>query len=377
MEIQGFTTTTQDLTTEKNLLPAIIPEFDLEAKKNEIMVRVQESPEVRSIVRQINVEDVNSIMTFGKNTAEEVSRFSDAILRSMQSTKVEDSGELLIQLNKIMDKFDIKDFEDKKPGFLEKIFTKAKNSVDALFQKYNSMGDEVDKVFVTLKKYEAEINVANKHLDDMFDKNTEYYEQLGQYIYAGQVVLAELKNNIIPTAQAKASQTADRLDQINVNNLLQVQEIMEQRIYDLQLAENVAVQSMPTIKAIEYGNYNLVRKINSAFVITMPIFKQCLVQAIMLKRQSVQAKAMSALDEKTNELLLRNAENTALQSKLVAKLATGSSVSIETLEKSWQTIVNGIEETKAIQEEMRQKRLDGTKRLEVLKQDFINRGIVR
>lgn len=377
MEIQGFTTTTQDLTTEKNLLPAIIPEFDLEAKKNEIMVRVQESPEVRSIVRQINVEDVNSIMTFGKNTAEEVSRFSDAILHSMQSTKVEDSGELLIQLNKIMDKFDIKDFEDKKPGFLEKIFTKAKNSVDALFQKYNSMGDEVDKVFVTLKKYEAEINVANKHLDDMFDKNTEYYEQLGQYIYAGQVVLAELKNNIIPTAQAKASQTADRLDQINVNNLLQVQEIMEQRIYDLQLAENVAVQSMPTIKAIEYGNYNLVRKINSAFVITMPIFKQCLVQAIMLKRQSVQAKAMSALDEKTNELLLRNAENTALQSKLVAKLATGSSVSIETLEKSWQTIVNGIEETKAIQEEMRQKRLDGTKRLEVLKQDFINRGIVR
>ncbi len=377
MEIQGFTTTTQDLTAEKNSLPAIIPEFDLEQKKNEIMAKVQESPEVRSIVRQINVEDVSSIMTFGKNTAEEVSRFSDAILHSMQSTKVEDSGELLIQLNKIMDKFDIKDFEDKKPGFLEKIFTKAKNSVDALFQKYNTMGDEVDKVFVTLKKYEAEINIANKHLDDMFDKNTEYYEQLGQYIYAGQVVLAELKNNIIPTAQAKASQTANKLDQINVNNLLQVQEIMEQRIYDLQLAENVAVQSMPTIKAIEYGNYNLVRKINSAFVITMPIFKQCLVQAIMLKRQSVQAKAMSALDEKTNELLLRNAENTALQSKLVAKLATGSSVSIETLEKSWQTIVNGIEETKAIQEEMRQKRLDGTKRLEVLKQDFINRGIVR
>ncbi|MCB8815822.1 toxic anion resistance protein [Desulfosporosinus shakirovi] len=374
MEIQGFTT---KLTEDKSLVPALIPEFDLEKKKNEVMAKVMESPEVRSIVRQIKIEDVNSIMTFGKNTAEEVSRFSDAILHSMQSTKVEDSGELLIQLNKIMEKFDIKDFEDKPPGFLEKIFSKAKNSVDALFKKYNSMGDEVDKVFVTLKKYEAEIGVANKQLEDMFNKNSDYYEQLGQYIYAGQVVLAELKNNIIPTAQAKADQTGERLDQIAVNNLVQVQEIMEQRIYDLQLAENVAVQSMPTIKAIEYGNYNLVRKINSAFVITMPIFKQCLVQAIMLKRQSVQAKAMSALDEKTNELLLRNAENTALQSKMVAKLATGSSVSIETLEKSWQTIVNGIEETKAIQEEMRQKRLDGTKRLEVLKQDFVNRGIVR
>lgn len=374
MEIQGFTTT---LTEDQSSVPVPIPEFDLEKKKSEVIAKVQQSPEVRSIVRQINLEDVGSIMSFGKSTAEEVSRFSDAILHSMQSTKVEDSGELLIQLNKIMDKFDIKDFEEKSQGFLGKIFSKAKNSVEALFQKYNTMGDEVDKVFVTLKKYEAEINVANKHLEDMFIKNTEYYEQLGQYIYAGQVVLAELKNNVIPNAQAKANQTSDRLDQMNVNNLLQVQEIMEQRLYDLQLAENVAVQSMPTIKSIEYGNYNLVRKINSAFVITMPIFKQCLVQAIMLKRQAVQAKAMSALDEKTNELLLRNAENTALQSKMVATLASGSAVSIETLEKSWQTIVKGIEETKAIQDEMRQKRLDGTKRLEVLKQDFVNRGIVR
>ena len=375
MDIQGFNTTSAEQNSGNSLVA--VPEFNLEEKKTEIMARVKESPEVRSIVRQINVNDVNSIMTFGKNTSEEVARFSDAILHSMQATKVEDSGELLIQLNKIMEKFDIKDFKDKDPGFFGKMFAKAKNSIEALFQKYHTMGDEVDKVFVALKKYEAEINTANKHLDDMFVKNVDYYEQLGQYVYAGQVALAELKKNIIPAAQAKADQTGDRVDQMNVNNLLQVQEMMEQRIYDLQLAENVAVQSMPTIKSIEYGNYNLVRKINSAFVITMPIFKQCLVQAIMLKRQSVQAKAISALDEKTNELLLRNAENTALQSKLTAKLASGSAVDIETLEKSWQTIVNGIEETKAIQNEMRQKREDGTRRLEVLKQDFINRGIIK
>lgn len=374
MEIQGFNT---KLTEDKSLVPQPVPEFDLEKQKNEVMTKVKDGPEVRSIVRQINIEDVGSIMTFGKNTAEEISRFSDAILQSMQTTKVEDSGELLLQLNKIMEKFDIKDFEEKQPGFFEKMFSKAKNTVEALFKKYNSMGDEVDKVFVTLKQYEAEINKANQNLDEMFKRNIVYYEQLGQYIYAGQVVLEELKTNILPAAQAKATQTGNQVDQVHVNNLLQVQEIMEQRIYDLQLAENVAVQSMPTIKAIEYGNYNLIRKINSAFVITLPIFKQCLVQAIMLKRQSVQAKAMSALDEKTNELLLRNAQNTALQSKMVAKLASGSSVNIETLEQSWQTIVKGIEETKAIQDEMRQKRQDGARRLEVLKQDFVNRGIIR
>ncbi len=376
MEIKGFTTTPSEAVVDSSV-PAPIPEFNVEEKKNEIMTKVKESPEVRSIVRQVNISDVNSIMSFGKNTAEAIAQFSDSILKSMQTTKVEDSGELLQQLNKIMEKFDIKDFQEKEKNFLSKLFSKAKDTVEALFQKYHSMGDEVDKVFVTLKQYEAEISTTNKSLDTMFQKNVEYYEQLGQYIYAGELVLEELKNNVIPAAQTKANETGNQVDQINVDNLLHVHEIMEQRIYDLRLAENIAVQSMPTIKSIEYGNYNLVRKINSAFVITMPIFKQCLIQAIMLKRQAVQAKAISALDEKTNELLLRNAENTALQSKLTAQLASGSSVSIETLEKSWQTIVKGIEETKAIQEENKQKRLDGTRRLEVLKQDFENRNIVR
>lgn len=376
MEIKGFNTAATE-TSSQSLKEEPIPEFNLEQTKNEITVRVQNSPEVRNIVSQINTSDVNSIMTFGKDTAEEISRFSDAILHSMEATKVEDSGELLIRLNKIMEKFDIKDFKDKEPGFLEKVFNRAKDSIEKSFQKYHTMGDEVDKVYVSLKKYEADINTTNKQLEDMFQKNSEYYEQLGQYIYAGQLALEELKTNIVPQAQAKAAQTGDRVDQLNVNNLLQVQELMEQRIYDLQLAENVSIQSMPMIKSIEYGNYNLVRKINSAFVITMPIFKQCLAQAIMLKRQDVQAKAISALDEKTNELFLRNAQNTALQSKMTAKLASGSALDIETLEKSWQTIVQGIEETKAIQEDMRQRRLDGANRLESLKQDFVNRGIVK
>ena len=82
----------------------------------------------------------------------------------------------------------------------------------------------------------------------------------------------------------------------------------------------------------------------------MPVFKQALTQAIMLKRQRIQAEAMSALDAKTNEMLIRNAQNTAEQAKMTARLASGSSIKIETLEKTWQTIVSGIDETRQIQE---------------------------
>lgn len=356
------------MTTEKQTF-----EIDLVKTENELQEKLVNSPEITSISRQIDVRDPNSILQFGHETANEISKFSDQILQTMQLTKVEDSGELLVQLNKIMDKFDIKDFEDPKENFISKIFKKSKDAIEALFTKYNSMGGEVDKVYVQLKSYEAEINNSNAMLDDMFDKNVEYFETLTKYIYAGRNVLAELQNNILPALEEKAIQSGQQLDNINYNNALQVSDMLDQRIYDLELAKNISLQTMPQIKMIQQGNYNLVRKINSAFIITLPIFKQCLNQAITLKRQAVQAKAMQALDDRTNELLLRNAQNTALQSKQTATLASTSSIKIETLEESWATIMKGISETKEIQKEAAQARIEGTKKLHQLQDDFLSK----
>lgn len=146
--------------------------------------------------------------------------------------------------------------------------------------------------------------------------------------------------------------------------------MLEQRTQDLRTAESVAMQSVPMIKTMEFSNMNLVRKINSAFIITLPVFKQALAQAIMLKRQRIQAEAMSALDEKTNEMLIKNARNTVEQSKLTAQLASGSSIKIETLETTWKTIVTGIDETRQIQERARKQRVDDQVRLEKIKTEF-------
>ena len=55
---------------------------------------------------------------------------------------------------------------------------------------------------------------------------------------------------------------------------------------------------------------------------------------------------------------------------MTARLASGSSIKIETLETTWRTIVNGIEETKQIQDNARQKRVQDQARLETIKSEF-------
>lgn len=346
---------------------------NLDKETNEIATKIQNSPEVIALSKQLDIRDAQGVLKFGQDTSQEISKFADEILHSLETTNVEDSGTLLLQLNKIMDKFEMKDFKEEKTGLLGKFFNKAKKSLEDLFKKYHTMGSEMDKVYVELNNYELEINTSNTMLEEMFNKNMEYYETIEKYIQAGNIITERVKNEVIPDLQLKANESPNQLNQINLSNALRSLEMLEQRIYDLELAKTVSLQTMPQIKLIQQGNYNLVRKINSAFIITIPIFKNAMIQAITLKRQAIQAKAMKALDDRTNELLLKNAQNIANQSKLTAELASGSSIKIETLENTWQTIMQGIDDTKKIQEEAKQRRLAGTKRLHELQNDYNNK----
>lgn len=125
------------------------------------------------------------------------------------------------------------------------------------------------------------------------------------------------------------------------------------------------------IKTMEFTNMNLVRKINSAFIITLPVFKQALAQAIMLKRQKIQADSMAALDENTNELLIKNARNTVEQSKMTARMASGRfREDRDAGDHLAALIVSGIDETRSIQDNAASSAREDQKRLEVIKQEF-------
>ena len=250
-----------------------------------------------------------------------------------------------------------------------KLFGNLRKQLDKILAKYHTMGEEVDKIYVQLKQCESEIKQSNRKLDQMFDANVNYYHELVKYILAGEQGCREIEE-YIAKRQADMEATGDNSIQFEIQSLQQALMMLEQRTQDLRTAESVAMQSIPMIKTMEFSNMNLVRKINSAFIVTLPVFKQALAQAILLKRQKLQAEALSALDEKTNEMLIKNARNTVEQSKMTARMAAGSSIKIETLEATWRTIVNGIEETRQIQENARRKCVEDQQRLQNIKAEF-------
>ena len=328
----------------------------------------EKTGELEKYTTKIEVFDPNSIVKFGSEAAEEVSKSADVVLNGMNMDQINNSGKMLEALDKIMGSFDIDEVKEDK-GLFGKLFGNAKKKLEKLLNKYNTMGDEIDKIYTQLKVYEGEIEKSNRNLDQMFNSNLEYYHELVKYIAAGEQGCKELHEYIEQKEQELA--TSNNVDlQFEISNLRQAENMLEQRVMDLKTAESIALQSIPMIKTMEFSNANLTRKINSAFIVTLPVFKQALAQAMMLKRQKIQADSMSALDKRTNELLIKNAQNTVEQSKQITRMTNTSSVQIETLEKTWNTIVSGIDETKRIQEEAKRKREEDSKRLDVIKQQY-------
>ncbi len=348
--------------------------LDLEKKEealqntSDIKLKLQKDPEVIRLSQSIDTKDQISLLEFGKEPANEVSAFASRVLNTVKSSSMEESSVLLKQLGKIMDKFDSKDFAEEK-GLFSKIFGKGKKMIERIMAKYQTMGGEIDKVYIEIKKYENEMKNSTATLEQLYDENFKYYLELEKYIVAAELKIEDVKKNTIPQLEKKA-ESMDQIASMELDTAKNALELIEQRAYDLEMAKQVAFQSSPQIRLLQRGNTKLIAKINSAFVTTIPIFKTGLINAIAVKRQKLVADSMNELDRRTNEMLIRNAQNVSSQSAEIAKLAGNPSIKIETIEETWGIIMNGLEETKAIEEENKKNRESGKQRLEELQNNY-------
>jgi hypothetical protein len=349
-------------------------------KANEIIANPEEYkeklkllPEVKALTNEINIQDVNTIATFGQKSAEEISKNSDKILNIAKVPTNKDAAQMITQLSKIMDKFDIREIEKiqdepAKQSFLQKLKQKIADEFEALVAKYDNMSKEVDKIAQLLRTYENQTKQDNVTLTEMCQANHNYFEQLERYVVAAEIGLEEIANY--------REQVANRTDISEDNKNAQLQQLdmmsqmLRQRQYDLLQAEIVARMTVPMLQNMQLTNVNLIREINTAFIIGLPIFKQNLAQAIMLKRQAITANSMEQFKGTINKQLEQNAAYAAAQGTVVAQNVTKGTFDMETLRKVYSTIKNGTENTQRVMREQEEQNKENTKDLERLKSDI-------
>ena len=102
---------------------------------------------------EIKLNDGNSILNFGQAPSEGLSKISNELLATTKRPDADKASAMIVQLTKIMDKFDIKEIETlpiEKQNIFVKIFNNAKNKLDKLVAKYENLGKEVDEISLIL-----------------------------------------------------------------------------------------------------------------------------------------------------------------------------------------------------------------------------------
>ena len=119
----------------------------------------------------------------------------------------------------------------------------------------------------------------------------------------------------------------------------------------------IAVQTAPQIRLIQGSDHDLVEKIQSSILTTVPLWKNQIVIAISLYRQQKALELQQQVSETTNELLAKNAELLREGQAKVGREVERGVVDVETLRKVNSDLIATLEETIRIQDEGRQKRL--------------------
>ena len=155
---------------------SVVEKYDIVADREQMTTELVNSPEVDALVSTIELDNLDSIVTFGAEAADEIAKASDQVLNSMNMSQIDETSQLMQVLANIMSKFDVDEIKDD-PSFFKKIFNNARKQLDKILAKYHTMGDEVDKIYVQLRKYEDEIKQSNRKLNTMFDANVNFYHE--------------------------------------------------------------------------------------------------------------------------------------------------------------------------------------------------------
>lgn len=352
--------------------------YDLTTMQDKFKQEIIASGEVDKLTSLIDISNTNSIVEFGKAPAVDMSKVADQILSKYDTTVMESTSKMIDKLLKVMKKIDLDEIQNVKElmaqrqrkSFLDKFRESAEEKLNKLVGKYRGIGAELEEIVTELCTYEDKIKSTNEDISKMYDQAKDSYRVLMGYILAGDQAVDEI-TEYRDQKQQEAESTGNSDIKFEVQNLNQALTLMEQRVADLRGAQAVALQSVPTFKIQEYTNSNLQRKINSAFIVTIPAFKTALVNSVIAKQQALQAQGLAALDEATSMLIRKNADNAVAQLQQSQKLANSSAIKADDIEYAWGVIMNGIKEYKDMEENYRQIRKEESRRIEAANAQYL------
>lgn len=327
----------------------------IEKSLNYDLLSQEEKDAIEEFNKKINVADATQILQYGAKAQTKISQFSDSVLEDVKTRSTGEVGDLLADLVGEIKSFDSDIANTNKTG-LGKLFTSVKKQLEKLIAGYEKIEVNIDKIEASLEKHRLQMLKDITIFDTMYEKNLEYFKELSLYIIAGEKKIEELRNVTLPELQKKAQESGEQLDAQKVNDMENMINRFEKKIYDLKTTRIISIQMAPQIRLLQNNEAELVEKIQGSLTNTIPLWKNQMVLALGINNAKQAIGAQKAVTDLTNSMLQKNSEILKQGSIEIAEESERAIVDVATLQKTNKDIIDTLDQIIQIHENGRVKR---------------------
>lgn len=302
----------------------------------------EEKMKVDELKNSISVLDSNDIIQYASEVQGKMADFSNQMMSNMKTKSAGEVGDVLSTLVA-----EINEFEPNDTGrfaFITRFFRSAKSTVKKMVAKYSTVETNIDRIVGQLELGKVQLTKDIVMFDDMFNENVKFFKDISLYIIAANQKIDELRKVELPKLQKKADESKLATDIQAVNDLSAAINKLEKKVHDLSLSRMVSIQMAPQIRMLQSNDVELVDKIQSTIVNTIPLWKSQVLLALGVNNAKMAYNAQNKVTEATNNLLRKNGELLKTGSLEIAKASERAIIDLEVLKQNNQNIISTIEE---------------------------------
>ena len=318
---------------------------------DESMLTPEEREQVEQFASEIDITNVDQIVSYGIQAQTNISDFSSAILKKVKTYDLGDVGTSLKELTIALDATT----EPEKKGLLG-LFQKAKKEVNSIRANYAKAETNVDRIEKDLKKHREVLTTDISMYQQMYQLNLQYYKELTMYIIAGRKALAQARAGKLQELKAISEQTEKQEDVQAYRDFEDLCYRFDKKLADLETTRIISIQSAPQVRMLQNNDRELLDKLQSSLANTIPLWRNQLVLSLGIEHTKRALDAQTALADKTNELLQQNSETLKMATIETAKQAERPLVDVETLKKCNRDLITSINDVVKIHEQGVQQR---------------------
>lgn len=307
------------------------------------------------VASKIDVSKYENILQFGNEIQQALKNFTHNMLVQVQRSDKSPIQEVLFNLMGLLEKINPDDLIENKKGLIPKIFRRSYSSIQEIISHYNRLSIQIDRLSIQLQHAQkgllADINVLN----ELYQLNKDYFDNINVYIAAGEIKKYDLMNNYLPKLEHQTLKSDDPMFKQKVLDLKSSIEWLDKRIYDLQISREIAIQTAPQIRMIQQTNQLLIEKIQTSAMTTIPLWQTQISLLLNLNHQRRAKMESRRLMDVSDEIIRKNAKMIKITANDSKKQKIISHSDIDLFKQTHIQLVESIEEILRVQIESQEK----------------------